>query len=67
MDNEKPVKVALNDVTIVFDNAREAIDVSTAALTKTVEAVDVKNDVCVHCLPQERGLINSIKKEKVEY
>lgn len=42
-------------------------EVNAAALTKTVEAVDVKNDVCVHCLPQERGLINSIKKEKVEY
>ena len=44
MDNEKPVKVALNDVTIVFDNAREAIDVSTAALTKAIESVKVVND-----------------------
>ena len=44
MDNEKPVKVALNDVTIVFDNAREAIDVSTAALTKAIESVKTVND-----------------------
>lgn len=41
--------------------------IDTATLTKTAEAVDVKNDVCAHCLPQERGLINSIKKEKAEY
>jgi hypothetical protein len=52
MDIEKPVKVVLNDA---------------ATLIETAEAVDVKNDVCVHCLPQERGLINSIKKEKAEY
>ena len=44
MDNEKPVKVVLNDVTIVFDNAREAIDVSMAALTKAIESVKVVND-----------------------
>lgn len=44
MDNEKPVKVVLNDVTIVFDNAREAIDVSTAALTKAIESIRVAND-----------------------
>ena len=44
MDNEKPVKVTLNDVTIVFDNAREAIDVSTAALTKATESVKTVND-----------------------
>lgn len=44
MDNEKPVKVALNDVTIVFDNAREAIDVSMAALTKAIESVKAVND-----------------------
>lgn len=44
MDNEKPVKVALNDVTIVFDNAREAIDVSTAALTKAIESIRAVND-----------------------
>lgn len=44
MDNEKPVKVALNDVTIVFDNAREAIDVSTAALTKAIESIRAAND-----------------------
>lgn len=42
-------------------------EVNAATLTKTAEAVDVKNDVCAHCLPQERGLINSIKKEKAEY
>lgn len=39
MDNEKPVKAVLNDVTIIFDNAREAIDVSTAALTKAIESI----------------------------
>lgn len=44
MDNEKPVKVVLNDATIVFDNAREAIDVSTAALTKAIESVKTVND-----------------------
>ena len=44
MDNEKPVKVILNEVVIVFDNAREAIDVSMAALTKAVESVKVVND-----------------------
>lgn len=44
MDNEKPVKVVLNDATIVFDNAREAIDVSTAALTKAIESIRAAND-----------------------
>lgn len=44
MDNEKPIKVILNEVVIVFDNAREAIDVSMAALTKAVESVKVVND-----------------------
>ncbi len=44
MDNEKPVKVVLNDVTIVFDNACEAIDVSTAALTKAIESIRATND-----------------------
>lgn len=44
MDNEKPVKVTLNDATIVFDNAREAIDVSTAALTKAIESIRIAND-----------------------
>lgn len=44
MDNEKPVKIALNDAMIVFDNAREAIDVSMAALTKAVESVKVVNE-----------------------
>lgn len=44
MDNEKPVKIALNDATIVFDNAREAIDVSTAALTKAIESIRAVND-----------------------
>ena len=44
MDNEKPVKVVLNDVTIVFDNAREAIDVSMAALTKALESIKTVND-----------------------
>lgn len=44
MDKEKPVKVALNDAVIVFDNAREAIDVSMAALTKAVESVKAVND-----------------------
>lgn len=44
MDNEKPVKIALNDAVIVFDNAREAIDVSMAALTKAIESVKTVND-----------------------
>lgn len=44
MDIEKPVKVVLNDAVIVFDNAREAIDVSTAALTKAIELVRTVND-----------------------
>mgnify|MGYP006879537630 CR=1 FL=1 len=44
MDSEKPVKAALSSAIIVFDNAREAIDVSMAALTKAVESVKVVND-----------------------
>lgn len=44
MDIEKPVKVALNDAVIVLDNAREAIDVSMAALTKAIESVKTVND-----------------------
>lgn len=44
MDIEKPVKVVLNDAVIVFDNAREAIDVSMAALTKAIESVKTVND-----------------------
>ena len=44
MDNEKPVKVTLNEAVIVFDNAREAIDVSTAALTKAIESIRTVND-----------------------
>ena len=44
MDIEKPVKVTLNEVVIAFDNAREAIDVSTAALTKAIESIRVAND-----------------------
>lgn len=44
MDNEKPIKVILNEVVVVFDNARETIDVSMAALTKAVESVKVVND-----------------------
>ena len=42
-------------------------EVNAATLTKTTEAIDVKNDGCARCLPQERGLIKSIKKEKTEY
>lgn len=44
MDNEKPVKVTLNEVVIAFDNAREAIDVSMAALTKALESIKTVND-----------------------
>lgn len=44
MDNEKPIKVILNEVVIVFDNAREAIDVSMAALTKALESIKTVND-----------------------
>jgi hypothetical protein len=44
MDIEKPVKIVLNDAVIVFDNAREAIDVSMAALTKAIESVKTVND-----------------------
>lgn len=44
MDSEKPVKAALSGAIIVFDNAREAIDVSMAALTKAIESVKVVND-----------------------
>lgn len=44
MDNEKPVKVVLNEAVIVFDNAREAIDVSMAALTKALESIKTVND-----------------------
>lgn len=44
MDIEKPVKVVLNDAVIVFDNAREALDVSMAALTKAIESVKTVND-----------------------
>lgn len=44
MDSEKPVKAALSGAIIVFDNAREAIDVSMAALTKATESVKTVND-----------------------
>lgn len=44
MDNEKPVKVTLNEVVTAFDNAREAIDVSMAALTKALESIKIVND-----------------------
>lgn len=44
MDNEKPVKVTLNEVVIAFDNAREAIDVSMAALTKVLGSIKTVND-----------------------
>lgn len=44
MNIEKPVKVVLNDAVIVFDNAREAIDVSMAALTKAIESIKTVND-----------------------
>ena len=44
MDDEKPVKVTLNEVVIAFDNAREAIDVSTAALIKAIESIRAAND-----------------------
>lgn len=44
MDSEKSVKAALSGAIIVFDNAREAIDVSMAALTKAIESVKVVND-----------------------
>ena len=44
MDSERPVKAALSGAIIVFDNAREAIDVSMAALTKAIESVKVVND-----------------------
>ena len=44
MDSEKPVKAALSGAIIVFDNAREAIDVSMAALTKAIESIRAAND-----------------------
>lgn len=44
MDIEKSVKVVLNDAVIVFDNAREALDMSMAALTKAIESVKTVND-----------------------
>lgn len=44
MDNEKPAKVTLNEVVTAFDNAREAIDVSMAALTKALESIKTVND-----------------------
>lgn len=44
MDTKKPVKVTLNEVVAAFDNAREAIDVSMAALTKALESIKIVND-----------------------
>ena len=44
MDSEKPVKAALSGAIIVFDNAREALDVSMAVLTKAIESIKVVND-----------------------
>ena len=44
MDNEKPVKAILNEGVVVFDNAREAIEVSMAALTKALESIKIVND-----------------------
>ena len=44
MDSEKPVKATLSGAIIVFDNAREAIDVSMAALIKAIESVKTVND-----------------------
>ena len=44
MDSEKPVKAVLSNAIIVFDDAREAIDVSMAALTEAIESVRAAND-----------------------
>lgn len=44
MDSEKPIKATLSGAIIVFDNTREAIDVSMAALTKAIESVKAIND-----------------------